>query len=158
MRALDNFTRKQMYIQAQPFVYASDKDKQLQLLNERTAQSKQERENWLEARRAETELTKAEREKINEQLKLIKAQREKEKLEKKQALKQQKLVEKEKAAIEKEEKRVQAIEEMMKKREKEKDKAIEQAKKRAEQRAVAELKREQQVSLCLPSLWNVQPV
>lgn len=145
LRALDNFGKRSLHIQAQPFVYAADKDKRLEILNERTALERKDREDWLAARAAETEITKAERLKVQEQLKLIKAEKEKEKLEKKQAAKAQKAIEKEKAEIEKEEKRIKAIEQLMVKREQQKDKAIEQAKKKAEQRAIQELKREEQV-------------
>lgn len=145
LRSLDNFQKRSLHIQAQPFVYAADKDKRLEILNERTAAEKKEREEWLAARAAEAEMTKAERSKLQEQLKLIKAEKEKEKLERKQAAKAQRAIEKEKADIEKEEKRLKAIEEAMLKREQQKEKAIEQAKKKAEQRAIQELKREEQV-------------
>lgn len=147
LRALDNFGKRSLHIRAQPFVYAADKNKRLELLNQSTELERKRREEWLAASAAEAEVTKAERLKIQEQLKLIKAEKEKEKLEKKQAAKAQKALEKEKAKVEKEEKRVRAIEEAMLKREQQKDKAIEQARKKAEERALQELKREEQVCL-----------
>lgn len=148
VRALDNFSRKAFYIQAQPFVYSADKDKRLEVLKRQTEGSSAKREEWLAAQAAEAEAAKAEREKINEQLKLSKAEREKEKLEKQQAAKQDKALAKEKAALEKEEKRIQAIENLAIKREKEKEKIIEQAKKKAEQRAMADVRRKEQVGTC----------
>jgi hypothetical protein len=150
MRLIDNLDRRHLTVAARPFISGAvapglTKEKRAELLLEHTKQERAIRENWLAQQAEQAEATRAERLKIEEELKLVKAAKEKEKMDKKAFDKEQKELAKEKAHVDKQEKRIQMLEDMARKRDEDREKAIEQAKKKAEKRALAEQKREQEV-------------